>query len=458
MLRGPLIHELNDWSELKPDYGVNLYDEIDLSSPELNFGIHKYKEKIWTSGFVGVGRIYNKDGKPINTDGKENIVVIKPQYDVNPWKMLEDVIGDDEYEQYIAELENEGKFLFKVLYDQPVIKLAQGEHNDADILYALSFISSCYSLCKKGLKKAMYHQEQNFNSKVRGRVDVKKNIRLNTSKGRNDRFYCKYIDFKEDNVENRILKATLKKCKEIIGNRFSESKEISKRIHYCNNSLRHVQMTKIKSNDFNNASVSGLYTYYKPSLRQARSLLSQKYHTYRASGIDTVVKATFTIPYMINMETLFEFHSRTIIKRFLQNNKKYRLEKYSKKIYLEKGGGDKKYTRKVIHLMPYCIPDIIVKERNTDKTVAVIDAKYKAHNRSSRNDTLQLLSYVLLTGAKRCGFIFPSSQTKLKEIVRDESHMLLHSPIIEDLKYYEILLSSSFDNSELIQTFESFLS
>ena len=81
----------------------------------------------------------NKKQQPICTDGKEHVVVISSQYDLNPWKMLEVVMSDDEYEDYISSLDDE-RFLFKVFYDEPLIRLAQDEQNDADLLYALSFV------------------------------------------------------------------------------------------------------------------------------------------------------------------------------------------------------------------------------------------------------------------------------------------------------------------------------
>ena len=186
MAREIIPHRIKDWSQLNKNESI--WGTVNLDNPEYNFGIHKYNDGLWTGGYVGVGRLYNKKQLPICTDGKEHVVVISPQYDLNPWKMLEVVMSDDEYEDYISSLDDE-HFLFKVFYDEPLIRLAQDEQNDADLLYALSFVNSCYALCKKGLKKSLYYQEENCQSKVRGKINVKKNIRENTSRGRNDRFY-----------------------------------------------------------------------------------------------------------------------------------------------------------------------------------------------------------------------------------------------------------------------------
>jgi hypothetical protein len=443
-------HKLSDWTQIDAAT-EEFWTDLDLARPELNFGIHRYNEKLWTSGFVGVGRLVDADQHVIQSNGKEHIVVISSQYGMNPWKMLEKVLSDDEYENYAEELKNDGRFLFRVFYEQPLIRLAQDEVSDGDLLYALSFINSCYLLCKKGLKKNMLHREENYKSKVRGKIDVKKNIRENTSRGRNDRFYCKYIDFTEDNIENRIIKATLKKCKTILDQRFEINPESSGRTHFCMHTLRHVSSVTIKASDFNSASVSGLYMYYKPVLQQAKSILSQKYYSYTAENGQTITKSAYTIPYMINMETLFEFYARAMLKETL-NRKKYTLDDYSNKWFLARGVTCVEETERGIHLMPYSIPDIVVRDKLSNEALAVIDAKYKAHERSARTDTLQLLSYVLLTGVKKCGFVFPGVETALKQMKTSGTQCLpLQTPFADDLKYYELILGETLNETVLEQ-------
>lgn len=100
---------------------------------------------------------------------------------------------------------------------------------------------------------------------------------------------------------------------------------------------------------------------------------------------------------------------------------------------------------KGIHLMSFCIPDIIIYKE--DKPVVVIDAKYKLSGRPDRSDSHQLLSYVLLTGADRCGFVLPGEKTEVKEMVSTGDNYLPLAPRI--LRYYELLLGSKSDSSEL---------
>jgi len=440
MARDVIIHQIHDWSIL--DKRDEVWSKIDLSSPDKNFGIHTYQGKLWSSGYVGVGRLYDKHGHFLQSGGKEHIAVVSSQYGMEPWGMLEVVMTDDEYDDYMAEMEMEGKSLFTVFYDQPLIRLSQDVRHDGEILYALSFVSSCYGLCKKGLKKTMYHQEENYASKVRGKIDVKKNIRENTCKGRSDRFYCRFIDFTEDNIENRILKATLIRCKEIIGRRFESSSEISKRLAYCMNSFRRVKTVRIKTSDFNGADASGLYMYYKPLLQQARCIYSQKYYAYKNESGESITKSVFTIPYMINMESLFEFYARIVLKRAI--GEKYYLESYSKKIFIQKGVEDSSSAEHGIHMMSYCIPDIIICDSATKMPVAVFDAKYKPNARSVRADTHQLLSYVLLTGVENCGFTFPGNETETKVMQATNDSFLPLS--VEPIKYFELVLGNDIAN------------
>ncbi len=436
--------ELTDWSEL--DRQDPFFQGIDVSN-EKNFGIHQFNGRLWTSGFAGVGRLYNKMNRPINTDGKEHVVIIRSSYGIDPWIMLEKVITDVEYDDYISELEKENKYLFKIFYDQPVIKLDQDTNCDSDILYALSFVNQAYSLCKKGIKNKMVRHEENFVCKVRGRIDVKKNIRKNTCNGRNERFYCKYIDFTTDTIENRIIKATLIKCRKIIENKFEINTEIVNRLHYCMNCFKAVKTTTIRSRDFNSANSSGLYIYYKPLMKQAKAILGQQYKTYVADDGKPISKSMYTIPYMINMEAIFEFYARKVIRDNLDISK-YTLKKYSEKYYLQKGVDASNAPANGIHLMHYCIPDIVIYDKTTNKPVIVLDAKYKKDDKPVRSDSHQLLSYVLLTGATKCGFILPAFATTLKRIDGND-FIELNTPLMNSLKYYEFLLGNTVSSSEI---------
>ena len=140
---------------------------------------------------------------------------------------------------------------------------------------------------------------------------------------------------------------------------------------------------------------------------------------------------------MINMETLFEFYARTLTKNALEETN-YTLAPYAQKIFLQKNVTDISQSEKGTHLIPYCIPDLIICERNTGNPIMVLDAKYKQHNRTARTDSHQLLAYVLLTGVKKCGFVFPGEEVQIKPMSTGISLPLNAS----DLAYYEVLINN----------------
>lgn len=138
------------------------------------------------------------------------------------------------------------------------------------------------------------------------------------------------------------------------------------------------------------------------------------------------------------MECLFEFYAMTVIKRALGGSQYY-LDNYSRRIFLQSGVTRIDEAERRVHLMPFCIPDILICKKEDHCPVLVMDAKYKSHARSARSDTHQLLAYVLLTKVKRCGFVFPGETTTVKTMSSGNDHLMLAT---DDLAYYELLLGN----------------
>ena len=442
-------HSINDWSPIDENEGF--WGKINLLNPNQNFGIHEYNGKLWSSGLVGVGHLFDINGNPIFENGEEHILVVTSRYGLSPWRMLEKVMEDDEYDDYMEELHRQNKYLYQIFHDQPLIALPREANSKEELLYAISYINSCFSLCKKGLKKSIVYKSENYTAKLRGEIDITKNVKYNTARGRSDKFYCKYLDFTEDNIENRIVKACLLKCKKILLNKSLDIPKMNEKSMYCLNTLRHVKNKKITMSDFSEASVTGLYSYYKPVLQQARAILGCQSNSYSES-LSTSNKKTYTIPFVINMETLFEFYVRTILKKSLNSNE-YMLDKYSERIYLQADVNRGSNAEKGIHLMQYCIPDVIICRKDSKKPVMVIDAKYKPDDKPVREDSHQLLSYVLLTGVKRCGFVFPGKTTIIKNMESTKNNYLLLKA--DGVRYYEIILGSNNDVETIVNFIEN---
>ena len=213
---------------------------------------------------------------------------------------------------------------------------------------------------------------------------------------------------------------------------------IQNKISFCANAFKHVKVVDVINSDYNQVAVSGLYSYYKPVIQQARAMLDKAFHNYAESPTADTRRNTYTIPFVINMETLFEYYARTKLKELVKSES-YTLEKYSKRFYLQSGVSSNDETEKGIHLMPYCIPDIVVCDAN-GTPVIVIDAKYKPDNRPDRSDSHQLLAYVLLAGVSKCGFVLPGKQSGLKQMKSTGLEYL--SLTSSAIQYYELILGN----------------
>ena len=76
-------------------------------------------------------------------------------------------------------------------------------------LILLHYVTLLEKLVKRGLKKGYVNQEENLNSKIRGRIYVPAHVQQNVCTQREDRAYCRFQEYTEDIPENRLLKKAL---------------------------------------------------------------------------------------------------------------------------------------------------------------------------------------------------------------------------------------------------------
>ena len=449
------FHKECTWSEIEDKDLTGVIKKVSADNP-VNLGVHMYGEKICTSGFAGISRVIGDDDEYISTDeGIEDILVVSPKYEPESiWVMLETVLFDDEYDDYCEEMQSAGKVLFTCFFDQEPIQMEEDIARKSEILCAISFVASLYRLCLTGVKTDWCTYKENYTGKIKGKLDVISNIKQNTFKGRNDRFVCSSTVKITNILENQILKAALLKCKEILNGIFKDDSILMTKIMYCLSCLRDVSVHQISKTDYAKINVGGMFSYYKAPLQMSRILLSERFSYYLPNDGDSYAKSTFVIPYAINMESLFEFYVRAKLRKLLEDYRggRYLLEDYSKRINIFKKVNPTNST----HMMSYCIPDILIYDtENNNQYVAVFDAKYKDNEgRSNRSDSQQLLSYVLLTGVEKCGFIMPCDNAKddgissLKKFGESE-YLEVVGPKYQQIKYFEVIFEKDISSSIL---------
>lgn len=259
-----------------------------------------------------------------------------------------------------------------------------------------------------------------------------KHIKQNVSQAREDRIFCKYPIFTVDTLENRIMKAALIKAKKVFRNNGIAVKEIGRIYSYCENSLKAVRTVSISKSDFNRVNTTGFNSCYKRVMGLAKTVLLN-------TGVnDLIGKETdeirYVIPYTINMESLFEFYVRAVLKEYLRKDSdshivldEYRMSQKNPLLTL-------KDSDQQAYLMNHYVPDIALIDQSDSesKYIAVFDVKYQnslntVYSETRRHNSHQLLFYTLLLNVKRCGFIFPKQR-------KDEK--------LDDLEMYELNIQS----------------
>ena len=408
-----IIKGLKDWS---PDAtglipkGVAAARKMDGAIPE-ELGLYKdEKGNYHTSGTVGIGWLRDDHGKKIidPVTKKQCALMITPRYALNPWDMLLKVMNDPEYELYVSG--SNGDF-FKIYTDQDLIPVNASEKG-GELLATISFVKECEKICKKYLRRSMAFQEENFNGKVVGNIQVSKHIRTNITQGREDRIFCRYPVFTVDTLENRIMKAALKKAHEVFRASGLPLKSIERIYSFCENSLKEVRMTKIGRNDFGKANVTGFNSVYKKVIELAKTVIlgTSSNDLFNAE----TQEIRYIIPYTINMESLFEFYVRATIREYLKTKPESQITLDEYRIPQKNPLYTLKTPEHHAYLMNNYVPDIALVENSGDSQqyIAVFDVKYqnstsKVYKDTRRHNSHQLLFYMLLLNVRRCGFIFP---------------------------------------------------
>lgn len=412
---------------LKPGDMDKLY--ISYSESRINLGIHYYKNQLYSSNLVGICRLKTVENESIyDEEGNELLLKVIPRFDVTVVELLNYIREDDEFDRYLApqtksnkhqdkEIESIDKNeIFYFFENEKPLKVEDGISSENSIITVTVFLSLLKLLCKRPLLGKMKKNEENLTGKVKGKIVIEKNIRANTMHGRNDRFYCRYLHFTDDILENQLLKAALKKSKRFISEYFGDyskdNNNYSSMISYCSNALKHISDVPCRSSDCKGLKFSGCYAYYRPVMTMAQMILDDI--SIESNG--EVNTTGYIIPYAISMEKLFEVYVRAYLKKNgIQSYKNksdtgIRMEKFDEKtdIFI-----DEDLVNPGKYISGPIKPDLILTDNETGKNV-VLDVKYKdLSSGDSRSDRLQLLAYSMMLNADDIGIIFPS-QTEIE--------------------------------------------
>lgn len=433
---------------------------ITYSESRVNLGIHYYRNSLYSSNLVGISRIKSVDDETLyDADGNELIIKVVPRFDVAVVDLLNYIREDDEFDRYMApqtvskrhrEKDIEAIDRNEIFYffeNEKPLKVDDGISSENSIITVTVFLTLLRLLCKRPLMGRMLRNEENLTGKVKGKIVIEKNIRANTMHGRNDRFFCEYLRFSDDILENQILKAALQKAKRFIVDYFGDcskdNNNYSSMISFCSNALRHISDRKCSGNMCNGLKFTGCYTYYKPVIAMARMILDDI--SIESNG--EISTTGYIVPYAISMEKLFEVYVRAYLKKNgidsyrNKSDKGIRLEKFDDKtdVFVD----DEELENPGKYISGSIKPDIVLTDRESGETV-VFDVKYKDFNNGdSRNDRLQLLAYSMMMNANNVGIILPAQIDVDVEIFDPRRINSMENRVV---KYHQMLLGMKKNN------------
>lgn len=349
------LHE-EDVIKLMKYCGENVKRE--RKHPDYGLFYFKFSEDYrWleTSYFVGIDWV--KEG--------DLAISVRPKlesdaYDVDVLSMLAEALEDPENVNHLDGL------LTIDFGRRPIVINKQNDLLSPFLL--VLFIQVLKTIVSKGLKKGYHTKTESLRSKIKGKVRVEKNFRINTVKGKLTDQFCKFDEYGVDTMENRLLKkAFLRACAIFERTPMDTEKAALK------TTLKQIRAAfsevsdRVKISDVQTVSANPVHKEHKEAIKLAKLILRrQGYDNWKQ---DSEGKSP---PFWIDMSKLFElFVFKKLREGFSQSEVTYHFKAHHQEL------------------------DFIVK-KGKDNPPFIVDAKYKPRykdNSVSKDDARQVAGY-----------------------------------------------------------------
>lgn len=174
-------------------------------------------------------------------------------------------------------------------------------------LILLHYIKLLENLIKQGLKHGYVSREENLKSKIRGRIHISTHIQQNICNRREDRTYCRFQEYTEDTLENRLLKkALLFTCRTIACYKSFEKKKVELQSRLNKLMMAFVNVSdQVEIRQVVHVSHNKLFRHYAEAIRVAKMIL----HYFDNSITKAEKESSETPPFWIDMPRLFELYA-----------------------------------------------------------------------------------------------------------------------------------------------------
>lgn len=196
---------------------------------------------------------------------------------------------------------------YGISLDEPPI-LLNGQNNLLTPLLIIHYISLLERIIRVGIKRGYKTTTENLDNKIKGHVVVAEHLRKNLLKKRSDKTFCRYEEYTEDIVENRLLKKALMVTEHLAYS--CESLKKQDGFHDVNMRLNRLKVRfgnvsdKINANQVQDLSNNKLFKEYKEAIRIAKLLLRRfGYAVSNRSAEQNAIP-----PFWIDMARLYEMY------------------------------------------------------------------------------------------------------------------------------------------------------
>lgn len=226
-------------------------------------------------------------------------VSVLPKINVDYLKMFMDCFYSDD-----NDVQDKLMQIYSIDFDKPCIHLENTPFEFTPFII-IHFLQLMKKLIKKGLKKGYILKEENLKGKVKGKILFAHQYKKNLSTGRIENNYCRYQEYSEDCIENRILKKTLLFVAHFLNNyELSDSYELQRIVQSMLPIFQSVSDIS-DTQEIRKFQVNPFYREYARALKVAKLILRRFSYDIQSTQGD----ADKTLPpFWIDMPLLYELY------------------------------------------------------------------------------------------------------------------------------------------------------
>ena len=221
------------------------------------------------------------------------------ELEINFQKMLFDIYAANIDPKYTQNL-------IKIYWEEPLITIEQQKDRLTPFLI-IQFLLLLKHIVRKGLKKSYYIVEKDFNNRIKGKIQLSKQLKQNIFKNKYTTHLCQYQEFGIDNLENRFLKKVLQfviSFKNTHPNYFAENdRDIQQLINHC---IPYFELIsdEIPYKTLKNIATNPFFKEYEEAIRIGNHILKRfSYNITQTSQQKVAIP-----PFWIDMPKLFELY------------------------------------------------------------------------------------------------------------------------------------------------------